>query len=111
MLRLGPEKPIVMVPGEAPYLLERINYLSDTPYAGRFDENPMHTNARRAMKRPLPPLIRELGPAGRRTAEAQRGGTRDRESELIGAELNCDPGAGRTQKRPGKPRPRCNPCG
>jgi type IV secretory pathway TraG/TraD family ATPase VirD4 len=44
VLRLGPEKPIVMIPGEAPYLLERINYLSDSPYVGRFDENPMHAN-------------------------------------------------------------------
>ena len=44
MLRLGPEQPIVMIPGEAPYLLKRINYLSDSPYAGRFDENPMHAN-------------------------------------------------------------------
>ena len=43
VLRLGPEKPIVMVPGEAPYLLDRINYLSDIPYVGPFDENPMHT--------------------------------------------------------------------
>ncbi len=32
----------VMISGEAPYLLERINYLADAPYAGRFDPNPMH---------------------------------------------------------------------
>jgi type IV secretion system protein VirD4 len=44
VLRLGPEKPIVMPSGEAPYLLERINYLTDSPYAGRFNENPMHAN-------------------------------------------------------------------
>ena len=25
-------------------LSERINYLTDSPYAGRFDENPMHAN-------------------------------------------------------------------
>ena len=42
VLRLGPEKPIVMPSGEAPYLLERINYLTDSRYVGRFDENPMH---------------------------------------------------------------------
>jgi type IV secretion system protein VirD4 len=44
VLRLGPEKPIVLPSGETPYLLERINYLTDRPYAGRFDENPMHAN-------------------------------------------------------------------
>jgi type IV secretory pathway TraG/TraD family ATPase VirD4 len=42
IMRLGPTQPIVMISGEAPYLLERINYLTDLPYAGRFDLNPMH---------------------------------------------------------------------
>ncbi|MCB8878394.1 type IV secretory system conjugative DNA transfer family protein [Acidisoma silvae] len=42
VIRLGPARPIVMISGEAPYLLERLNYLEDAPYAGRFDPNPMH---------------------------------------------------------------------
>ena len=32
----------VMVSGEAPYLLERISYLTDASYTGHFDPNPMH---------------------------------------------------------------------
>ena len=40
--RLGPERPIVMISGEPPYLLSRINYLTDPAYAGCFDANPMH---------------------------------------------------------------------
>jgi type IV secretion system protein VirD4 len=43
VMRLGPTRPIVMISGEAPYLLDRINYLTDAPYAGRFDPKPMHT--------------------------------------------------------------------
>lgn len=31
-----------MISGEPPYLLNRINYLADPAYAGRFDANPMH---------------------------------------------------------------------
>ena len=42
IMRLGPTRPIVMISGEAPYLLDRLNYLTDAPYAGRFDLNPMH---------------------------------------------------------------------
>ena len=42
IMRLGPTRPIVMISGEAPYLLDRLNYLSDAPYTGRFDLNPMH---------------------------------------------------------------------
>jgi type IV secretory pathway TraG/TraD family ATPase VirD4 len=42
IMRLGPTRPIVLRAGEAPYLLERLNYLSDAPYAGQFDPNPMH---------------------------------------------------------------------
>lgn len=42
ILRLGPARPIVLVPGEPPYLLDRLNYLTDPGYAGRFDPNPMH---------------------------------------------------------------------
>ncbi|HEY1414202.1 MAG TPA: type IV secretory system conjugative DNA transfer family protein, partial [Rhodopila sp.] len=45
VMRLGPAKPIVMISGEAPYLLDRLNYLTDAPYARRFAENPMHGNA------------------------------------------------------------------
>ena len=42
VMRLGPTRPIVMISGQAPYLLDRLNYLTDAPYAGRFDPNPMH---------------------------------------------------------------------
>jgi type IV secretory pathway TraG/TraD family ATPase VirD4 len=42
VMRLGPTRPIVMISGEAPYLLDRLNCLADAPYAGRFDPNPMH---------------------------------------------------------------------
>lgn len=42
VMRLGPTRPIVLVSGEPPYLLDRISYLTDPAYAGRFDPNPMH---------------------------------------------------------------------
>jgi len=42
VMRLGPKRPIVMIAGEPPWLLNRINYLADPAYAGRFDPNPMH---------------------------------------------------------------------
>jgi type IV secretion system protein VirD4 len=42
VMRLGPARPIVMIAGEPPWLLDRINYLADPAYAGRFDPNPMH---------------------------------------------------------------------
>ena len=41
VMRLRPTRPIVMISGEAPYLLDRISYLTDAPYTGRFDPNPM----------------------------------------------------------------------
>ncbi|HEP8040818.1 TPA: type IV secretory system conjugative DNA transfer family protein [Pseudomonas aeruginosa] len=43
VMRLGPEHPIVLVRGERPYLLDRLNYLADSEYAGRFDANPYHS--------------------------------------------------------------------
>jgi type IV secretory pathway TraG/TraD family ATPase VirD4 len=42
VMRLGPARPIVMIAGEPPWLLDRINYLTDPAYAGRFDPNPMY---------------------------------------------------------------------
>jgi type IV secretion system protein VirD4 len=42
IMRLGPARPIVMIAGEPPWLLDRLNYLTDPAYAGRFDPNPMH---------------------------------------------------------------------
>jgi putative transposase len=42
IMRLGPTKPIILIAGEPPYLLDRVNYLTDPAYAGRFDPNPMH---------------------------------------------------------------------
>ena len=40
--RLRLERHIVMISGEPPYLLSRINYPTDPAYVGRFDANPMH---------------------------------------------------------------------
>lgn len=40
IMRIPREQAIVLVTGEAPYLLNRLNYLLDGEYAGRFDENP-----------------------------------------------------------------------
>lgn len=42
VMRLGPERPIVLVKGEFPYQLERINYLVDSEYRGKADPNPYH---------------------------------------------------------------------
>jgi type IV secretory pathway TraG/TraD family ATPase VirD4 len=42
VMRLGPTRPIVLVAGEPAYLLDRVSYLTDRVYAGRFDPNPMH---------------------------------------------------------------------
>jgi type IV secretion system protein VirD4 len=44
-MRLGPTRPIVIIAGEPPWLLDRLNYLTDPAYAGRFDPNPMHLQA------------------------------------------------------------------
>ena len=41
-MRLGPARPIVMIAGEPPYLLDRLDYRSDPAFAGRADPNPMH---------------------------------------------------------------------
>ena len=35
--------PVWLVGGERPYLLDRLNYLADAEYAGRFDANPYHS--------------------------------------------------------------------
>jgi type IV secretion system protein VirD4 len=40
--RLGPARPIVMIAGEPPYLLDRLDYRSDPACVGHFDPNPMH---------------------------------------------------------------------
>lgn len=40
IMRLPREQEIVLITGEAPYLLNRLNYLSDPEYTGRFDPNP-----------------------------------------------------------------------
>ncbi|WP_234420870.1 type IV secretory system conjugative DNA transfer family protein [Xanthomonas fragariae] len=42
VMRMGPERPLVLVKGEYPYLLDRINYLTDAEYVGRADPNPYH---------------------------------------------------------------------
>jgi type IV secretion system protein VirD4 len=42
VMALGPRRPIVLLSGEPPYVLDRINYLADPEYSGRFDRNPYH---------------------------------------------------------------------
>ncbi len=42
IMRVGPTRPIILIAGEAPYLLDRVSYLTDPAYAGRFDPNPTH---------------------------------------------------------------------
>ena len=42
VMRLG-SRPIVLIPGELPYLLGRLNYLVDPEYVGLADANPFHT--------------------------------------------------------------------
>jgi type IV secretion system protein VirD4 len=42
IMRLGPTRPIILIAGEPPYLLDRVSYLTDPAYAGKFDPNPMH---------------------------------------------------------------------
>ena len=42
IMRLGPTRPIVMIAGEPPYLLDRLDYRPDPACAGRDDPNPMH---------------------------------------------------------------------
>ena len=54
----GPERPTVMIAGEPAYLLDRINYLADPAYAGRFDPNPMHS---RSPPGPSPVNAKALG--------------------------------------------------
>lgn len=43
VMRLGPERPIVLVKGEYPYQLTRLNYLVDAEYLGKADPNPYHS--------------------------------------------------------------------
>jgi type IV secretion system protein VirD4 len=40
IMRLPREHEIVLINGEAPWMLTRLNYLTDPEYAGRFDANP-----------------------------------------------------------------------
>ena len=42
IMRLGPTRPIVLIAGEPPWLLDRLDYRTDPACAGRFDPNPMH---------------------------------------------------------------------
>lgn len=42
VMRLGPKKPIVFISGEPPFMLDRMNYLEDNEYEGKFDANPYH---------------------------------------------------------------------
>lgn len=42
VMRLGPERPIILVKGEYPYQLTRLNYLTDSEYRSLADPNPYH---------------------------------------------------------------------
>jgi type IV secretion system protein VirD4 len=42
VMRQGSTRPIVLIQGERPYSLERMNYLVDAEYAGLADANPFH---------------------------------------------------------------------
>lgn len=42
VMRQGPERPIVLISGEYPYMLHRLNYLNDPEYQGLYDANPYH---------------------------------------------------------------------
>lgn len=42
VMRYGPHRPIVLIQGERPYSLARLNYLSDPEYSGLADSNPFH---------------------------------------------------------------------
>jgi hypothetical protein len=48
-MRLGPHPAVVMTAGEPPWLLDRVNYLTDPAYAGRFDPNLHVLPGRRTM--------------------------------------------------------------
>jgi len=43
VMRLSPEFPLVFIQGEAPYQLQRLNYLTDPENAGQFDANPFYS--------------------------------------------------------------------
>lgn len=43
IMKLGSLRPIVLINGEPPYLLTRLNYLTDPEYRGKFDQNPYHS--------------------------------------------------------------------
>jgi type IV secretory pathway TraG/TraD family ATPase VirD4 len=47
IMRLGPTRPIVMIAGEPPFLLDRLDYHSDSAYAGRFDPTRCTSRPRR----------------------------------------------------------------
>jgi type IV secretory pathway TraG/TraD family ATPase VirD4 len=42
IMRLGSTRPIVMIAGEPPFLLDRLDYRANPAYAARADPNPMH---------------------------------------------------------------------
>lgn len=43
VMRLGAEKPVLILKGEYPYQLTRLNYLTDPEYAGMADPNPYYS--------------------------------------------------------------------
>lgn len=42
VMRLPPDRPLVFINGEAPHVLQRLNYLTDPEYQGLYDHNPYH---------------------------------------------------------------------
>jgi type IV secretory pathway TraG/TraD family ATPase VirD4 len=42
VMRMGSHRPIILIGGERPYLLNRLNYLQDKAYQGVAEKNPFH---------------------------------------------------------------------
>jgi type IV secretory pathway TraG/TraD family ATPase VirD4 len=53
VMRLGPTRPLILIAGEPPYLLDRVNYLTDPAYFGRFDQTRCTRSRRRSERPPI----------------------------------------------------------
>lgn len=59
---LGPEEMVVQIAGRPPVVAQRLDYLRDAMFAGRFDPNPFYATGRRRQvrRRPSKPVARQL---------------------------------------------------
>jgi type IV secretion system protein VirD4 len=48
VMRLGPTRPLILIAGEPPYLLDRVNYLTDPDYSGGSIPTPCTRSRRRS---------------------------------------------------------------